>query len=85
MNRLLFSVLWACLIFASCSDESDVRALIKPFEKSDSAQTATYEETIGWWRVLEQESPYVCMKEFGETDAGLPLHVVLINSAGINL
>lgn len=81
MNRLLFSVFWACLIFTSCSDESDVRALITPFEKSDSAQTATYEETIGWWRVLEHESPYVCMKEFGETDAGLPLHLVLINSA----
>jgi len=81
MYRLYFSVIWLCFVLLSCSNDSNLSEMVTPFEASDSTQTATYEETISWWRALEQNSPYVCMKEFGQTDAGLPLHVVLINTS----
>ena len=50
-----------------------------PFETSEGRQTATYEEGIAWWRSLEEASPFVSLQTFGMTDAGLPLHVVIVN------
>ena len=81
MNRLLFFAILASFIFSSCADESAIKEMKTPFESSDSIETTTYEEAIDWWRALEKESAYFCLKEFGETDAGLPLHLIVINSA----
>lgn len=81
MNRCPFFIFLAAVCFASCSHEQSVKSLLTPFEASDSTQTATYDETIQWWRDLEKTSPYVCVRAFGDTDAGLPLHAILINSS----
>ncbi len=68
------------LSLASCSDQLNPEHHLTPFERSDSLETTTYEEGIAWWRTLEEASPYVCVQEFGETDAGLPLHIAIINA-----
>lgn len=57
-----------------------MKTLTTAFEDSEGNETATYEECIAWWRSLEEASPYVCVQTFGETDAGLPLHLVIINA-----
>ena len=49
------------------------------FEQSNGTQTPTYTETIDWWKQLDASSPYIQMKEMGPTDAGYPLHLVLIS------
>lgn len=56
-----------------------LHAQVSPFEKSQGKQTATYEEIIRWYRQLDQQSDKLLMKEMGTTDAGYPLHLVILN------
>lgn len=51
-----------------------------PFEKGNKNTSATYDQIIDWYKMLDAKSPLLQMKEMGETDAELPLHLVLINS-----
>jgi hypothetical protein len=53
------------------------------FEKSNGQETATYFEAIEWYRQLDKISSKVMMKEAGETDAGYPLHLVMVSNDGI--
>lgn len=53
-----------------------------PFEKSLGKQTATYPEIIDWYRNLDDRYSSVRMKEMGPTDAGYPLHLVILDSDG---
>ena len=50
------------------------------FESSGGTQTPTYQEIISWWKNLDAASPFVKMMEMGPTDAGFPLHLVLISA-----
>lgn len=50
------------------------------FESSNGKQTPTYFEIIDWWKKLDQQSPYVKMLTMGMTDAGQPLHLVLVST-----
>lgn len=68
------------IVLIDCRREKYDFDLLTPFEKSDSAETATYEEGIAWWQRLDSSSPFVCVREFGETDAGRPLHIVKIEA-----
>jgi hypothetical protein len=50
------------------------------FEKSNGLETATYFEAIDWYRGLAKQSPLVQVKTMGPTDAGYPLHLVLVSA-----
>jgi hypothetical protein len=50
------------------------------FEKSNGLESATYFEAIEWYKNLDKLSPQVLMKQMGMTDAGYPLHVVLVST-----
>ena len=50
------------------------------FEKSGGTESPTYHEIIDWWKKLDALSPIVQMKEMGPTDAGLPLHLILVST-----
>ena len=50
------------------------------FEVSGGKQTSTYDETIAWWRQADALSPVVKMMEMGPSDAGKPLHLVLVSA-----
>ena len=52
---------------------------ITKFEQSNGTQTPTYPEIISWWKALDAASPIVKMQEMGPTDAGFPLHLVLVS------
>ncbi len=52
------------------------------FEKSNGKESATYFEAVDWYKNLDKQSPLVMMKEMGMTDAGYPLHLVLLSSDG---
>lgn len=50
------------------------------FEKTNGKETATYFEAFDWYRQLEKISPLVLVKQMGGTDAGYPLHLVLVSN-----
>lgn len=49
------------------------------FEKSKGTETATYEQTIKFYRGLATHFPEISIQEIGMTDAGKPLHLVIFN------
>lgn len=52
------------------------------FELSEGKQTPTYPRIIDWWRKLDAMTPQIRMENRGETDAGFPLHLVVVSSDG---
>ena len=54
--------------------------IITPFEQTGGIQTPTYTAIIDWWKKMDAASPYIKMVPKGMTDAGYPLHLVLISA-----
>jgi hypothetical protein len=52
------------------------------FEQSKGTQTPTYFEIVSWWQQLDQQSGKVKMLTMGMTDAGYPLHLVVVANNG---
>lgn len=50
------------------------------FEQSNGTESPTYYEIIDWWKKLDAQSPIVKMQEMGMTDAGFPLHLVIVST-----
>ena len=50
-----------------------------PYEKGNGNQTATYAETITFFRLLDSQFESIQMLEMGPTDSGEPLHIVIYN------
>jgi len=50
------------------------------FEQSGGRQSPTYGAIIDWWKKLDAASPVVRLKEMGLTDAGYPLHLLLVSA-----
>lgn len=53
-----------------------------PFEKSNGKKTATYFEAVKWYKDLDKNSSKIFVREMGPTDAGYPLHLVLLSADG---
>lgn len=52
------------------------------FEQSKGAETPTYEQIVQWWQQLDNRSSLVKMQAMGPSDAGYPLHLILVSSDG---
>jgi Zinc carboxypeptidase len=50
------------------------------FEKSNGIASATYKETIDFYKNQDKLSEQIYMKEMGATDAAYPLHIVLVSA-----
>jgi hypothetical protein len=50
------------------------------FEQSNGTESPAYPEIIQWWKKLDAASPLVKMLEMGPTDAGFPLHLVMVSA-----
>jgi hypothetical protein len=68
------------LLLLMTSVSSKGQKFITRFESSGGKETATYHEVIEWWKKLDAASPIVHMQEMGTTDAGYPLHLVMVSS-----
>lgn len=75
MNKIFTAI----LIFAFTNSF----AQLTPFEKSNGTETATYFEAINFYKQLDAASNSILVKPMGETDAGYPLHLVLVSNDGI--
>jgi Zinc carboxypeptidase len=51
-----------------------------PYEKGGKNVTATYQECIAFYQKLDKQSPLVQVKTMGPTDAGFPLHLVMVSA-----
>lgn len=71
---LLFSFFYTGLLFSQKN--------ITTFEKSGSTQTPTYFEIIDWWKKIDERSGKVKMITMDITDAGYPLHLVVVTNNG---
>jgi hypothetical protein len=52
------------------------------FEKSNGTKTPNYFEAIDWWQKLDAQSGKVKMITMGMSDAGYPLHLVVVANNG---
>jgi Zinc carboxypeptidase len=52
------------------------------FEQSKGTQTPGYFEIIEWWKKLDEKSGKVKLLTMGMTDAGYPLHLVVVSNNG---
>lgn len=77
--RFLFSLL-IFLAFGKISAQAP--EFLTPFER-DNSTTATYHETIEFYKNLAALNPQLQLKKWGMTDAGYPLHVAVISKTGI--
>lgn len=76
MRRLL---LWVGILLSLSSFSQPISTL---FEKSKGDKTPDYFEIIEWWQNLDARSGKVKMLTMGMTDAGYPLHLVVISNQG---
>lgn len=81
-NIAMKKILTICFIFCNLALHAQLPAL--KFETSDGTQTPTYFEIINWWKKADQLSPKITMKPMGMTDAGYPLHLIIISNTNSN-
>lgn len=73
---------WLFFLFTGFSFTTYSQSLPTLFETSKGQQTPTYPDIIKWWQMLDAASAMVQMKAAGPTDAGYPLHLVLVSADG---
>lgn len=81
MQRI-FIYLFVVLVFWGCKDgtTSEEEKAILPSDPIRSNQTYTYHEGIAWWDSLAAYSEDLQLFEYGETDAGYPLHLAVLGA-----
>lgn len=62
---------------ALCAQE-----FVTEFEKSGGRRSPVYQEIIEWWQKIDAASGKVRMMSMGPTDAGFPLHLILVSNNG---
>jgi hypothetical protein len=50
------------------------------FEQSNGTESPAYADIISWWKKLDAASPLVKIMQMGPTDAGFPLHLVMVTA-----
>ncbi|WP_207515479.1 M14 family metallopeptidase [Longitalea luteola] len=58
------------------------QSILTKFEQSQGKETPTYHEIISWWKMMDSRSASVKMLTMGPTDAGFPLHLVVVSTDG---
>ncbi len=79
MNFTSVFLLITSLIFPALNSSPDLRT---PYEKGNGNQTATYSETMAYYKLLDEQFTEIKMIEYGLTDAGKPLNLVVVSKDG---
>ncbi|NAS29627.1 hypothetical protein GTQ40_01450 [Flavobacteriaceae bacterium R38] len=72
------------LIIVACQnqEQEEKESFLTLFESSKGTETPEYQEVIDFYIELAREFPEINIKTMGETDSGLPLHIVTFNDDG---
>lgn len=73
-----YSIIILSALFTLSTLES--QSQLTPYEVSEGKKTTTYEECIDYYRAMEYKYKCIQVKEVGSTDAGEPLHVILLSA-----
>jgi len=76
-------IIWLFIIFSACTTDSKVIDNLDfktRFETSSGLETATYDQTITFYKNLASSYKEISIKEMGKTDSGEPLHLVTLNT-----
>ena len=78
------NIVFLFIILVSCTQNDTKKELDfkTVFEKSEGLETATYDETISFYKNLSTEYSEISMDSIGKTDSGYPLHMVTLNPEG---
>ena len=76
--------LWILLLALTCltCQENNNNTFITHFEKTEGLETPEYHDVINYYKELSNVYSEISVFEMGETDAGLPLHLVVYNTDG---
>lgn len=69
-----------CLSIFLMTNSTLAQTFTTTFESSNGLKTATYGETIYYYTSLAIKYPSISIFQMGETDSGLPLHVIVFDS-----
>ena len=75
MRKSILLFILACF-FTSLSFS---QAITTRYEQSNGQETPTYPEIIAWWQALDKQFAEVQMLTMGPSDAGFPLHLVILS------
>jgi len=70
------------LLFSFFVQTSSSQIITTKFEQSKGTQSPTYFEIIDWWKKLDEKSGKVKMLTMGLSDAGYPLHLIVVSNNG---
>lgn len=56
------------------------QSILTRYEQSQTKETPAYNDIIGWWAMMDARFATIKMLTMGPTDAGFPLHLVLVSS-----
>jgi hypothetical protein len=75
---LLFSI---CIPFLASSQTIPTK-----YEQSHFLESPAYQEAIDWWKMMDARFPQIKMLTMGPSDAGFPLHLVIVSAdADVNI
>jgi Zinc carboxypeptidase len=69
-----------CLLIASINGSA--QNILTKFEQSGGKESPVYTDIIDWWKKLDERSGKIKMLTMGMTDAGYPLHLVIVSNNG---
>jgi hypothetical protein len=72
----------AFILFVVFANSLFAQTITTKFELSKGTQTPTYFEIVDWWKKLDEKSGKVKMLTMGMTDAGYPLHLIVVANNG---
>jgi hypothetical protein len=72
----------AVILLIVFSNKIFAQPITTRFEQSNGTQTPAYFEIIDWWKKLDEKSGKVKLLMMGMTDAGYPLHLVVVANNG---
>ena len=75
MRKSLLFVSFIALFLASQSQSFTTR-----FEQSKGTESPAYADIISWWRNLDAHFDKIKMMEMGPSDAGFPLHLIVVSN-----
>jgi len=79
MRKSVYALITASVL-VGCSTTEKGEAPVPPYTLSESKNTTpTYEEGIRFWQEMADYYPEIAMHKYGTTDAGKPLHLVVID------
>ncbi len=77
-------VAFALLMLASCASPTlPPPDFETPYEKSGQVSSATHTEALAYYQALDQTYDQIKVLEYGKTDVGRPLHVVVVSKNGV--